>query len=202
MLDKTLPYLNIIMKRNAGLPITVHRLPSTFSFEFFKPNNEIEWATIETSVGEFAHEQEARTYFHDTYAPHEDVNRRVVLVRAPSGVAAGTVTAWWNYTEERRDPSLHWLAVKPEFQGRGLGRALVSHCLQILNRVEGNRAVFLHTQTWSHRAIAIYLRAGFVFVDDEPFGSYQNDFEQALPLLKTVLPSFLMPTTSQKRLSR
>ena len=192
MLDKTLPYFNVIMKRRAGLPIATHVLPPEFLLTWFVPGNEVQWAGIETSVGEFATEGEALTYFHATYLPYADeLRRRLVFVRSATGEAIGTITSWWNETGDRRDPSVHWLAVQPEYQGLGLGKALVSECLKRLIRLEGDRDMFLHTQTWSHQAIAIYIKAGFEFVQQESFGDYPNDYEPAMQVLRTVLPSLV-----------
>ncbi len=192
MLDKTVPYFNVIMKRRARLPVVTHELPSEFSLAGFGPRDEVQWAGIETAVGEFMTESEALTYFQATYLPHSDeLTRRCVFVRQADGAAVGTITSWWNTTEERRDPSVHWLAVRPDYQGLGLGKALVSECLKRLVWLEGDRNIFLHTQTWSHRAIAIYIKAGFEFVGQGSFGGYPNDYEQAMPVLRSVLPSLV-----------
>lgn len=93
-------------------------------------------------------------------------------------------TRWWNTNDQRRDPLLHWLAVRPDTQGLGLAKALVSECLLRLMRLEGDRDIFLHTQTWSHRAIAIYLKAGFEFLRQGSFGGYPNDYLDAMPDIK------------------
>lgn len=178
MLDKTLPYFNVIMKRRAGLPIAMHGLPAEFSVAGFVPGDEVQWASIETAVGEFATES-------------DELARRCVFVRGVDGDAVGTITSWWNTTEERRDPSVHWLAVRPDSQGLGLAKSLVSECLKRLVWLEGGRDIFLHTQTWSHRAIAIYLKAGFEFVRQGSFGGYPNDYAKAMPVLRTVLPSLV-----------
>ena len=180
------------MKRRAGLPIAIHGLPSGFSIRVFVPGDEVPWAGIETAVGEFMTEGEALTYFQSTYLPCSDeLARRCVFVRGADGGAVGTITSWWNTTEERRDPSIHWLAVRPEYERLGLGKALVSECLTRLVWLEGQRDIFLHTQTWSYRAIAIYLKAGFEFVRQGSFGGYPNDYDKAMPVLRTVLPSLV-----------
>ena len=83
------------------------------------------------------------------------------------------------------------MAVRPEYERLGLGQTLVSECLKRLVWLEGQRDIFLHTQTWSYRAIAIYLKAGFEFVRQGSFGGYPNDYDKAMPVLKTVLPSLV-----------
>lgn len=188
MLDKTLPYFNVIMRRPAGMPVVTPELGALFSWAEFGPGDQISWAGIETAVGEFPTLAGALEYFEKAYLLYQgEVSRRGVFVRQSNGDAVGTVTSWWNQTNDRRDPSVHWLAVRPEYQGRGLGKALVSWSIQRLISLEGDRDIWLHTQTWSHRAIAIYLKAGFAFVREGSFGGYPNDYEEAMSVLSTVL---------------
>ncbi len=52
------------------------------------------------------------------------------------------------------------LAVAPEVQGLGLGRALLSDGLRWL-RAHGARRVYVNTQDDNDRALALYLRSGF-----------------------------------------
>lgn len=77
--------------------------------------------------------------------------------------------------------------LKKEYQGIGLGKALVSECLNRFLLLEGDREIFLHTQTWSYKAIGLYLKAGFEIVSDHSFAHYKNDYDKALPILKTLL---------------
>lgn len=57
-----------------------------------------------------------------------------------------------------------------------------------LIEIEGDRDVFLHTQTWSYKAINIYKEAGFVITDDKGLAGYENnEYEKAIKLLKNYL---------------
>jgi hypothetical protein len=53
--------------------------------------------------------------------------------------------------------------------------------------LEGDKDIFLHTQTWSYKAIGLYLKASFEILESESFGHYKNDYEKAMPILRTVL---------------
>ncbi|MBP2643504.1 MAG: Acetyltransferase family [Firmicutes bacterium] len=59
MLDKSIPYQNIIMKIPAKdiFSICVPELPDGFPFRLFEDSDEVHWARIETSVLEFESEQ-------------------------------------------------------------------------------------------------------------------------------------------------
>jgi ribosomal protein S18 acetylase RimI-like enzyme len=188
MLDKSIPYFNVIMKRPAGKPIPNFLLPDGYSFVWLTEGKEQHWAEIETSVEEFSNKEEALHYFQNEYLPFvNDLGKRLLFIQNEEGNEVGTITGWWNITGERRDLSIHWFAVKKEYQRLGLGKALVSECLNRLLLIEGDKDIFLHTQTWSYKAIGIYLKAGFEIVAKESFAQYKNDYEQAIPLLKRVL---------------
>jgi GNAT superfamily N-acetyltransferase len=190
MLDKSIPYFNVIMKRHANIPIPEFDLPHGYSFAWFNTGKEEKWAEIETSVGEFNTIEEAVNYFRAEYIPFEDeLKKRLLFVRNEKGEEIGTITGWWNVTGVRRDPSIHWFAVKKEYQGLGLGKVLVSECLKRLMHLEGSKEVFLHTQTWSYRAIGLYQNAGFHIEPQECFAHYRNDYYDAVPILKKYLSS-------------
>ncbi len=187
MLDKSLPYYHVIMRRPAGLPTPAPTLPAGYVFSPYESGSDTAWASIEAAVGEFDSPGVANRYFRDRYLLHlPEVRRRVLFVRG-GGAEVGTVTASWDFTGPRRDAALHWLGVMPGHQGRGLGTALVLRGVRQLQALEGDRDIYLHTQTWSHTAIGIYLAVGFEMVRD-PFAGSPNDFDRAAAVLREVRP--------------
>lgn len=185
MLDKSIPYFNIVMRRKDGTPIPQPVLPDGYSFVQFSDGDEKNWAEIEASVGEFENTAEALAYFQSEFLPYvKELERRSLFIQNKNGKKVATITNWWNYTGERRDPSLNWVGVMPEYQGLGLGKALVFEGMQRMLCIEGDRDIFLHTQTWSYKAIGIYLLAGFEFMESGSFGGYENDYEKAMSVLR------------------
>ena len=192
MLDKSLPYYHVIMRRPHGLAAPASRVPAGYAVAPYELGSDTAWAAIETAVGEFASPALAKRYFHETYLPHHaEVKHRVLFARGPGGAEVGTVTAWWDYTGPRRDAALHWLGVMPGQQGHGVGTALVAACIERLQQLEGDVDIYLHTQTWSHTAIGIYQRAGFDIVR-ERFAGSPNDFDQARAVLQAVRPDLFL----------
>lgn len=189
MLDKSIPYHRVIMQRKAGIPIPEPTLPAGFSFVTFTAGgDEKEWAEIEASVGEFPRAVDALDYFQKHYLPYlPELERRTIFVQREDGEKVATLTNWWAYTGERRDPWLHWIAVKPGCQGLGLGKAIVFEGMRRLLRIEGDRDVFLPTQTWSYKAIGIYQQAGFTFDAEPGAGGFTNEYELAMPILEAKL---------------
>lgn len=176
------------MCRKAGTERPAVHLPDRYEFAQFTPGDEHAWAEIEASVAEFDSPEEALKYFRKEYLiTPKEVERRTIFIQTDDGEKVGTYTIWWNYTGPLRVPSVHWVAVKPAHQGLGLGKALVCKGIELSIAIEGDRDIYLHTQTWSYIAIALYLQAGFKFMETDCFGGYKNSYALALPILKEKL---------------
>ena len=81
---------------------------------------------------------------------------------APEGQDIGTATAWHQRDNRgRRWGVVHWVAVTPEYQGKGLSRPLLTACLNQMRKLQHRRARLM-TQTPRIPAIKAYLRFGFV----------------------------------------
>jgi GNAT superfamily N-acetyltransferase len=87
--------------------------------------------------------------------------RRSIFLVSPDGREVGTVTAWFARHRGRRYGKLHWVAIHPDHQGRGMGGCLVSAGLERLREL-GHRRALLRTQTFRLAAIRTYLDFGFV----------------------------------------
>jgi GNAT superfamily N-acetyltransferase len=59
-----------------------------------------------------------------------------------------------------RSGRVHWMAILPEFQGRGLGKALLSTICHRLREL-GHERAYLHTSAARIPAIKLYLKFGF-----------------------------------------
>ena len=72
MLDKSIPYQNIIMCADRDHLICMEEpvLPEGFSFRLFCLGDEKQWARLEWAVGEFPTEKEALDYFSKKYLPY------------------------------------------------------------------------------------------------------------------------------------
>ena len=127
MLDKSVPYYNVIMTRREKSRLNPVPLPAGFHYEFFRAGDETHWAEIETGVLEFAERSEARKYFEKEYLVYESaLSERCIFISTENGQKAGTATAWWSRRKGIKVPSIHWVSIRPEFQGSGLGKAIVS----------------------------------------------------------------------------
>ena len=186
MLDKSVPYFRVILKRTAGTPLPQAALPEGYSFRLYQPGDEKDWGEIETSVLEFDDAAKAAAYYQEHYGLYqEEAARRTLFLCAPDGGKVGTFTAWWCYTGVRRYPLVSWVALRPAYQGKGLGKALIARGVRLMAEIEGDVRMYFPTQSWSHKAIKLYQWAGFSLVtDEEKPGGFDNQTPQAMPILQ------------------
>lgn len=201
MLDKSVPYKNIIMRidEDALLKTAEPKLPDGYRFELYRGEEDIKkWAEIETSVLEFPSEAEAESYFKKTFLPlEEQLKERCLFVVAPDGTYVATTTAWYTTDDCERLALLHWVSVRPDYQGLGLGKSVVQKALLLFQKLEPGLPAFLHTQTWSHPAVRLYHKLGFRMLKTDRLANnttrdgvpkiYDNDYAEAIEVLKTVL---------------
>lgn len=172
MLDKKIPYIDILMRRTANLPVKSFSLPEGFRYVNYKPGDKKDWVRIEMAVGEFDTPSGALSCFERYYQPYpEELRKNCLFIENQKEQKVATLTHWWNPREEERNNWLHWFGVHPNFQGLGLGKALLS---EFLTRF-GHTELFLHTQTWSYKAVGLYLSQGFEMIETPGFGGYANE---------------------------
>lgn len=126
----------------------------------YRNGDEAHWAAIEGTAGGFPTPELALAHFEKEFAPHrERLRDRVLLIEDDTG-PFGTITAWDGALNGELRGRVHWVGIKPGYQGRGFSKPLLSAALDRLAR-DGDRA-FLTTETTSYRGINLYLGFGFV----------------------------------------
>ncbi len=93
--------------------------------------------------------------FNPSAVPH-----RCFFVVDANGVVAGTSSAWYNLSYQNKQwGQVHWVAIRPAYQRRGLARAALSETLRRLAR--WHHRALLFTQSKRVPAIRLYLEYGF-----------------------------------------
>ncbi|WP_455582125.1 GNAT family N-acetyltransferase [Dysosmobacter sp.] len=184
--DRKIPFYNIILRCDVYAPAET-ALPQGFSLRSFRRGDERGWAGLELEIGDFSTLGEAEEYFVRTYCQDmAAVEERCVVAVEPGGQVVGSCIAWKDRRGAAEAASLHWLVVSPKYQRRRLGRALVRKTMEIFH-AHGEFPVYLHTQPWSYPALLLYVQEGFSLQRRDTFSHYQNEYEQAMAVLKTVL---------------
>jgi len=153
--------IGVFMIRDNLEDLPHHELPPGYRFRLFRKGDERLWAEIEYSADEFESADAALARFNKDFGPCVDeMERRCFFVETDGGQAVGTGMAWCG-----RDflggeyGRVHWISVRPEFQGRGLGKALISRVMDRL--AESHDKACLKTHTNNIAAIKLYLDFGF-----------------------------------------
>ena len=184
MLDRSIPFFNVIMRCDS-YAFQRTTLPEGYRIRSYRPGDEYDWARLECAIGDFDSLDEAVAYFREKYLSGGD-REDILFLLDDSGAVAGSCVAW---TDERRGAlvnSLHWLVVHEAHQGKGCGRAL---CASVMNRflTRNGQPIYIHTQPWSWKAILLYASLGFRLQESDTFGTYVNQYEDAMKTLKPVL---------------
>jgi len=135
-------------------------LPNGFSLRRYQPGDEENWLRIHLLADQLqpiTRELYGREFGSDAAL----LAQRQYYLLAPDGRAIGTATAWCKDNFEGRTfGRVHWVAIVPEFQGRGLAKPLMSTICRRLREL-GHDCAYLTTSTARLPAINLYRRFGF-----------------------------------------
>ena len=185
MLDRTIPFCNIIMKCSDYRPGNVV-LPDGFTIVSYRPGYEREWARLECSAGDFGSAEEAEKYFVQTYLQDPELFPNLLFALNRHHSVVGSCIAWRDPRGDSRVSSLHWLVVQEQDQGIGLGRALAAAVMNIFAE-RGAFPVYIHTQPWSWKAVLLYASLGFRLQKRDTFSHYENEYEKAMAVLGRIV---------------
>lgn len=190
-MNKNLPYYDIIMRCKMPKSIKVHELPEEYRYKAYEDGDEQHWAALEVEVNEFSNEEDALAYFNRTFMPYKELlNSRVFFILDKQNNYVATTSAWFKNDDKKHYAVLHWVSVSPAQQGKGLGRKIVTYALSHFETLEPYAPeVFLHTQTWSYKAISLYYKLGFRITKEALVGGYTD--MKCMDVLKEVLPKEL-----------
>ena len=112
-------------------------------------------------------------------------NHRLVTAKDADGKIAGFVMTNFN-SFARGSLYVDQLAVDPDFQGHGIGRALMKKAEEIALK-HGYNAVALHVRKDNDKAIALYKGLGYKKVGSDWW--YYNDGMTGLEMVKSLRPA-------------
>ena len=167
-------------------------LPSGFSYRYYQPGDDALWVAL-YDAAESIVDISLQVFREQFYGNEAALQQRMFFILNDAGHPIATSTAW--YDDVDNDETLgrvHWVAVHPDYQGRGLAKPLLSKTLETLQAC-GQSSAYLMTSTSRIPALTLYMRYGFV-----PYIRHDEDlqaWQQCLPLMrpeaKTVLEQAL-----------
>lgn len=161
--DSRIRYYELLLERDLdGIPQLP--LPDGYRFVFFQPGDRDTWIDIEKSAREFTSYEQGLDAWNRYYAANENsLRNRMVFIENAAGEKVATATAYYDITGRDQSGSgwLHWVAVRREYQGRGLSKPLISYVLGVMRGL-GYTHGKIPTQTTTWLACKVYLDFGFL----------------------------------------
>lgn len=136
-------------------------LPPGYSLRRYQPGDERSWTAIHVEAD--LYNTITPALFGQQFGSDPVVLReRQFYVCDPDGRAIGTATAWFDdHYRGRRYGRVHWVAIVPAMQGRGLSKPLMTAVCNRLREL-GHDRVYLTTSAARLPAVHLYLKFGFV----------------------------------------
>jgi GNAT superfamily N-acetyltransferase len=146
-------------------------IPEGWIIRSYRDGDQAHWVSIHQSADPLTPVDPG--LFEKQFGEHRALlpERQLYLV-TPDGVPAGTATAWFMGSPYDSNGRIHWVAIRAEFQGRGLAKPLLAAACRRLKELNHQRAC-LSTAALRRPAIELYLSFGF-----EPW--IRDDGQQAV----------------------
>jgi GNAT superfamily N-acetyltransferase len=148
------------MVRQSLADLPEFAVPAGFALRWHAPGDAANWLRIWQAAD--AYQAITPDRFEREFGPDPSLwaERQCFLCDA-SGAAVGTATAWFDDDYfGRRCGRVHWVAVRPPFQGRGLSKPLLAATCRRLREL-GHDCAYLVTETVRLPAIRLYWQFGF-----------------------------------------
>jgi GNAT superfamily N-acetyltransferase len=154
-------YVPVRMVRPDMANLPQHPLPPGYTTRFYRPGDRDAWLRI------WRRAEKLTTITDDMFdslaaGDFDGMARRCHFLVSPEGQDVGTATAWYEPAFQGKPwGRVHWVAIVPAHQGKGLSRGLMTVTMNRLRGL-GHRRAMLMTQTPRIAAIRTYLHFGFV----------------------------------------
>ncbi len=180
MLDFSLPLHGVLMIREHPEETIPADLPDGFSFCYWKPGMEKDWADLMDRTKMMENYEKGLACFQSEFSGWpEDLPGQMLFVRSPEGEIIGTASLWKGETFGDLRYRIHWVAVDSRYEGRGIGKAMLAKLCAQWDSLNFPKPLYLATQTWSWKAIELYSRFGFrPYLGPKPENWKAEDFSQ------------------------
>jgi len=185
-MEEQIPDKNLFMMCRKLEIGAANELPKGFYVRYCRRNELDTWKAMHFDTPKLATEYYdfMTEYFNEVYLPKEDLfYQSCIFVCNEDDKPIGTCFLWKAYNTIW---TLHWFKVLKAYEGKGIGRALLSIVMKSLS--ENEYPLFLHTHPSSYRAIKLYSDFGFCLLSDPVIGNRKNDLNECLPILQKYMP--------------
>ena len=151
--------ISVGMERPNMRGIPVHELPKPYTFRPYRIGDAERWVHVQRTANIGIGDVSMQTWIND-FSKHEELMpERSWFVINGKGEDVASISAWWRDRPEGEQGLIHWVAVLPECQGKGIGKAIMTRAMLWL--AEAYDSAYLVTSIVRIPAIKIYLDFGF-----------------------------------------
>jgi len=169
---------NIFMQCDTPDKTAFRALPAEYSFRLCRRDELEVWKRV---VVEEQYVHYVTEFYEKVYAKHEDeFFRRCLFACDANDKPVASTFIWRSYGLIN---TVGWFRVLPEYEGKGLGRAILSEIF-----TDAEYPIYLHTQPTSARAIKLYSDFGFKLITTPVVDHRKNNLTESLLFLQKVLP--------------
>jgi GNAT superfamily N-acetyltransferase len=163
-MDPTREYIDVKMIRENLDNIPEYSLPVGYSIRWYRPGYEKHWQAVQSLADEYT--RVTPDLFQEQFGTDKQLlsERQCFLCDSEDNII-GTATAWLDNQGGKSPGRIHWLAIIPQQQGRGLAKPLLTTICKRLKEL-GHSRTYLTTQSVRIPAINLYAKFGFTPVID------------------------------------
>jgi len=144
--------------------IPKYSLPAGYSIKWYRPGYEKNWQAVQSLADEYT--RVTPDLFHEQFGTDKKLlaERQCFLFDSEDNII-GTASAWLDHLGGKLLGRIHWLAIIPQQQGKGLAKPLLAVICKKLKEL-GHSRTYLTTQSVRIPAINLYAKFGFSPVID------------------------------------
>jgi ribosomal protein S18 acetylase RimI-like enzyme len=152
----------VLMENNNLILSEVYDLPSDYKIVFYRDGDEKAWIDIHLDADKY--NKINIDVFRDSFGYNTEIQKQRQLYLYYKNKIIGTSSAWFDKDyKEGKFGRVHWVAIKEEYQGKGLAKSLLYYTCKTLLDL-GHKKAFLTTDTRRPYAIKLYEKFGFKIV--------------------------------------
>lgn len=164
--DNRICYYELLLEKDI-FEVPQYELPKGYRFVPYSAKDRDTWIDIEMSAKEFISYEQGLEIWNRYYAARlGELPGRMFFIENDEGEKVATATAFYDiYRRDKNDGWLYWVAVRREYQGKGLSKPLITYVLQVMNEL-GYTHAKIPTQTNTWLACKVYMDLGFLPVEE------------------------------------
>ena len=157
IVEKNIP-ITMIRPDMDGIP--VYPIPEDYSIRLYRAGDKVSWVELQSYADKF--NKIDIELFHKSFGHDENsLSQRMFFLLSPDKEIIGTAAAWFdNDYHGEKYGRIHWVAIHPNYQGKGLSKPLLSMVCQKLIQL-GHDKCYLTTSSARIPAINLYFKFGF-----------------------------------------